>query len=64
MELVPDLFCPLHMQPVLKKFFPRKNNYPVAERLYKYGLYLPSGLNLNEKKIKKVSKIFRKIIKK
>jgi len=57
-------FCPLHMQPVLKKFFPRKNNYPVAERLYKYGLYLPSGLNLNEKKIKKVSKIFRKIIKK
>ena len=42
-------FCPLHMQPVLKIF--QKNNYPVAERLYKYGLYL-QRFKSERKKIK------------
>ena len=56
-------FCPLHMQPIFKKkkLF-NKVSFPVAEKLYKYGLYLPSGLNLNNKKINKVSKILKKLL--
>jgi len=57
-------FCPLHMQPVFKKIFSNKESFPVAEKLYKYGIYLPSGLNLNEKKIRTVTKVFKKLIKK
>ena len=45
-------FFPIHQQPILKKlgfFFTKK--YPVAERLYKRGLYIPSGLALKEKEL-------------
>ncbi len=40
-------FCPLHEQPVLQKMgLFRNESYPVAERLYRQGLYIPSGLSL------------------
>jgi perosamine synthetase len=38
-------FCPLHMQPVLRKMGLFKDeNYPAAERMYERGFYLPSGM--------------------
>ena len=40
-------FCPMHMQPVLRRqgLF-EGESYPVAERLYARGFYIPSGLGL------------------
>jgi perosamine synthetase len=45
-------FCPMHMQPVLKRMgLFEGESFPVAERLYKQGFYIPSGLGLTEEKI-------------
>lgn len=45
-------FYPLHLQPVCKKLkIDSKGNYPVAERIAKQGLYLPSGLGLKNNQI-------------
>jgi perosamine synthetase len=42
-------FFPMHMQPVFKKMGLFLNeSYPVAENLYNYGFYLPSGMALKE----------------
>jgi len=42
-------FYPMHQQPILKSMgMFHKETYPVAERLYKRGFYLPSGLGLTE----------------
>jgi len=43
-------FLPMHQQPVFHAmgFFQQGESYPVAERLGKYGLYLPSGLALTD----------------
>ena len=42
-------FYPLHLQPCLQKYFDYSDeNYPVAEHLAKRGLYLPSGVALQE----------------
>lgn len=49
-------FYPMHMQPVFNDmglFLDEK--YPVSEKLYRKGLYLPSGLALLDKDIKTVS---------
>lgn len=57
-------FCPMHQQPVLKKlemFMGEK--YPVAERLYNRGFYIPSGLALTEKQIERVASSLKSIIK-
>ncbi len=42
-------FCPMHQQPVLQRagLFNRES-YPVSERLYKRGFYIPSGMALTE----------------
>lgn len=53
-------FYPMHLQPILKEF--KKGTYPVAERIAKYGLYLPSGLGLKENEIKEVSSAVKKIL--
>ena len=37
-------------------------DFPVSDKLYSQGLYLPSGIGLNENQIKKVCNIFHKII--
>lgn len=40
-------FCPMHLQPVLqRKGLFEGESYPVAERLYTRGFYIPSGLGL------------------
>ncbi len=42
-------FCPMHMQPVLRRMGLFEGEcYPVAERLYRQGFYIPSGLALTE----------------
>ena len=56
------LFLGMHEQPVLKKMnLFGKEKFPVTEELSKYGLYLPSGLKLNKKKIIKVCNALKKI---
>jgi len=58
-------FFPLNKQPVLKKMnLFKKQTFPVAENLYKRGLYLPSGLKLDCKSIKKVAKLVKQLINK
>ena len=57
-------FFPIHQQPVLKKLgFFLDEKYPVAEKLYQRGFYIPSGLALNEKQLEEVASILKSIIK-
>jgi perosamine synthetase len=52
-------FCPMHQQPVLKRLgLFTGETFPVAERLYRKGFYLPSGLALTEDQIKSVTSRF------
>jgi perosamine synthetase len=58
-------FCPMHLQPVLKRMGLFNNqNYPTAEKIYKYGLYLPSGIGLTDHEIKHVANNVKEIISK
>ena len=58
-------FYGLHKQPALTKKYIINNKCPNTDYISKYGLYLPTGYNLNKKMIKKISKktleIFRNI---
>ena len=50
----------MHKQPILKKYLKfNKGFFPNSETISKYGFYLPSGLNLNKKDVKEISKIFK-----
>jgi perosamine synthetase len=50
----PFFWC-MHEQPVFKKMGLFKNEkYPVAEKLARNGFYIPSGLGLSQKNIKRV----------
>jgi perosamine synthetase len=56
-------FCPMHQQPVFKKMGLFLNqSYPVAEKMYKYGFYVPSGLSLKKPQIERVVKKLRSIL--
>ena len=45
-------FCPMHMQPVFQRMGLFKGErYPVAERLYRQGFYIPSGMALTDEDI-------------
>lgn len=56
-------FYPMHQQPVLKRMGLFQNQtYPVAEKIYKKGFYIPSGLSLNESQIQRVSQVAREIL--
>jgi len=57
-------FYGLHNQPVLKKLYKFKHHCPNTDLISKYGLYLPTGYNLNKKKIKVISKKVLKLFKK
>lgn len=57
-------FYGLHKQPSLKNNFSKKFNCPNTDYISKYGLYLPSGYDLNEKKIKLISKKLKYILNK
>ena len=53
-------FYPLHQQPVLhRKGALRVDSCPVAERLYRQGFYVPSGLAINEKQVERVATVLR-----
>ncbi len=55
-------FIPMHRQPVFRKMGLFKNErYPVAEDISGRGLYLPSGMNMDEEKIDFVCNKIRKI---
>ncbi|MBE9488798.1 MAG: DegT/DnrJ/EryC1/StrS family aminotransferase, partial [Bacteroidetes bacterium] len=55
-------FCPMHMQPVLKrKGLFQGEEYPVAERLYRKGFYIPSGMALTDKNIESAAEEVRKM---
>ena len=43
------MFYPLNKQPILRKLGIKKQTCPIAEKLYKCGFYLPSGLGINKK---------------
>ena len=49
-------FYPMHKQPVLLKMGLFKGeSYPVSEKFYKRGFYIPSGIALNEEQINRVA---------
>ena len=56
-------FYPMHQQPVLKRMGLFKNErYPVAERLYHQGFYIPSGMALNDDQIERSAKAVREVL--
>lgn len=58
-------FYPMHKQPVLRsKGFFDGENYPVSERMYDYGFYIPSGLGISENEILIVSENIKNLISK
>ena len=57
-------FCPMNQQPVLREMgFFLNESYPVAERLYKQGFYVPSGMALTSEHINHVTKILIEVLK-
>ena len=58
-------FLGMHEQPVFHKMgLFVDEHYPIAERIARQGLYLPSGLTLKEEEIKKVTEAIEKILEK
>jgi perosamine synthetase len=50
-------FCPIHLQPIFKELNPEySEKFPVAERLWERGIYLPSGLGNTTDEIEQVCK--------
>lgn len=56
-------FCPMHMQPVLQRMgLFGGEQYPVAERLYRQGFYIPSGMALTDEQIEHVAETVWKVL--
>jgi perosamine synthetase len=56
-------FCPMHQQPVLRaRGLFEGQSYPVAERLYSKGFYIPSGLALTDAQLTRVATAVREIV--
>ncbi len=56
-------FCPMHQQPVLKKMgLFSGEKYPIADKLYKKGFYIPSGMAIIKKQMEKVSEILHTVL--
>jgi perosamine synthetase len=56
-------FCPMHQQPVLlRQGLFANEHYPVAERLYQRGFYIPSGLALTEAQMVRVAAAVRDVL--
>lgn len=59
-----SFFWPMHEQPVFRNMGLFQNeSYPVAERIARRGLYLPSGLKITEEQIFFVAERVKKIVK-
>jgi len=56
-------FYPMHQQPVLKRLnLFAHESYPVAERLYRQGFYIPSGLALTTNDLEVTARAVREIL--
>lgn len=56
-------FCPLHMQPVLQRMGLFKGEtYPIAEKMYRRGFYIPSGLAIQPEQQIRVVESLSKIL--
>ena len=56
-------FCPMHMQPVLQRMgLFEGEHYPVAERLYRQGFYIPSGMALTDVQIVDAAKAVQEVL--
>ncbi|NND81333.1 MAG: DegT/DnrJ/EryC1/StrS family aminotransferase [Gammaproteobacteria bacterium] len=56
-------FCPMHEQPVLRRMgLCDDSDYPVSERLYRRGFYIPSGLRLSGEQMERVADAVQKMI--
>lgn len=56
-------FCPMHEQPFLQsRGWFSGERYPVAERLYRRGFYIPSGMALVEDQISIVAAALKKVL--
>jgi perosamine synthetase len=56
-------FCPLHLQPVLRRMgLFSEEHFPVAESLYSRGFYIPSGMALKNEQLEQVAKKLRKCL--
>jgi len=58
-------FCPMHIQPIIKKLklINKNEKFPVSEKIYRYGLYLPSGIGNTFDEVKEVVKQLKIIFK-
>jgi len=57
-------FWPMNKQKILKKFNSRKfDKFPNSNFIHKYGLYLPSGMNLKRKEINYICKKVNDVLK-
>ncbi len=54
------LWKPMHLQPIFKKYNSFLNSN--AEKLFKNGLCLPSGSNLNNKDLQRITNCIKKVI--
>ena len=53
-------FCPMHLQPVfIKMGLFKEQTFPVAEKLYTRGFYLPSGLALTDSQLENSANALR-----
>ena len=56
-------FFPMHQQPVLREMGLFSDAYfPNAERMYRQGFYIPSGLSLTEAQVVEVARQVRKVL--
>ena len=54
-------FYPMHRQPCIDQKKRGKIKLPISEKLSKYGFYIPSGLLLNEEKLKVITKLINSL---
>lgn len=56
-------FCPMHLQPVFRDMnLFHGEEYPIADRLYQKGFYIPSGLALSEDQLDRVALAVRDVL--
>jgi perosamine synthetase len=56
-------FYPMHQQPILQRMGLFENeNYPVAEKLYRQGFYIPSGMALTVEQMHRVAEMVKEVI--
>jgi len=57
-------FYPMHLQPILQKMgvVAQSERFPVSERLYERGFYIPSGLALTDEQIHTVAAAVRRVL--